>query len=186
MNTVVKMLITLTFIGIVSGGALSQIDSWAAPKIAHHRKVATEKAIYLVQPDAKDYKKIEDAPMELYEVFDENNESIGYASVFEGNGFQGVIRIMVGIKSDMKTLTSIQILEQVETPGLGTKITEDPFQNKFKELVADPGIVPIKGAEANNPGEVQTITGATISSKAVCEIINTGLANLRNWKGGTA
>lgn len=185
MNLVVKMLITLTIIGGVSGAGLSQLDNWAQPKIAYHRQKATEEAIFLVQPNGKSYEKAE-AEFELYIVKDESGSEIGYAFPYEGNGYQGAIRVMIGVKSDMKTTTAINILDQVETPGLGTKIMEEPFTSKFKELVVDPRITTIKNAEAKNPGEVQTITGATISSKAVCEIVSNGLEELRKWKGGGA
>ena len=46
MKLVIHMLLTLSFIGVVSGGLLSQINEWAEPKIAAHRKAATEEAIF--------------------------------------------------------------------------------------------------------------------------------------------
>lgn len=184
MKTVIKMLITLSLIGVISGALLSQISAWAEPKIEMHRKAATEQAIYMVQPSAKDYQKVETVDFELYKVFDESKNSIGYALPFEGNGFQGKIRLMIGIKSDLKELVGLEILEQVETPGLGTKVTEDPFTNQFEELVAEPQVAWVKGAPPTKPNEIQAITGATISSKSVVKIINDGLTKLRSAKEG--
>lgn len=181
MNTVVKMLITLSIIGIISGAFLSQIAGWAAPKIEMHRKADTEKAIFLVQPDAKSYKPVETVDFECYEVFSDTSKSnsIGYALPYEGNGFQGKIRLMVGIGKDLETLKGLQVLEQVETPGLGTKVTEDDFTSQFVELEADPQVDWVKGVEPGNPNEIQAITGATISSKAVVFIVNDGIKKLR-------
>lgn len=184
MKTVIKMLATLALIGIVSGAVLSELSGWAAPKIEAHRKAATEQAIYMVQPNAKDYQKVETVDFELYKVFDENKNEIGYALPYEGNGFQGKIRLMVGVQKDMKQLVGLEILEQVETPGLGTKVTEDPFTNQFNELSTNPQIDAVKGAAPSNPNEIQAITGATISSKAVVDIINNGLAKLRSAEEG--
>lgn len=178
MNTVVKMLLTLTLVGVLSGGLLSQINNWAAPKIKVNRQKETERAIFLVQPDAKDYKKI-DVDFELYQVFNASGESIGYSLPFEGNGFQGNIRLMVGVKPDLETLVGLEILEQVETPGLGTKVTEKFFTQQFEGLVAKPQVDWVKGAEPSNPNEIQAITGATISSKSVVGIVNAGLKKLQ-------
>jgi len=86
---------------------------------------------------------------------------------------------MVGLKSNLTEITSIEILEQVETPGLGTKVTEDPFRNQFKGLQITPEVKWIKGAPPTQPNEIQTITGATISSKSVVAIINSGLEKAR-------
>lgn len=182
MNTIVKMLMTLTIVGIISGGLLSQISNWAEPKIEMNRKLETERAIFLVQPDAKFYNKIEAAKFELYQVFkdEEKSESLGYALPFEGNGFQGKIRLMVGVKNDLKELVGLEVLEQVETPGLGTKVTEKPFTNQFNGLSAEPEINWTKGEASKKNSEIQTITGATISSKAVVAIINNGLSELRS------
>ncbi len=182
MNTIVKMLITLTIVGVISGGLLSQISNWAEPKIEMNRKLETERAIFLVQPEAKSYLKIEEADFELYQVFKDENksESIGYALPFEGNGFQGKIRLMVGVNVDLQQLVGLEVLEQVETPGLGTKVTEKPFTNQFIGLTANP-VVNWTKAEANkDKSEIQTITGATISSKAIVVIINDGLSKLRS------
>ncbi|MBI9073448.1 MAG: FMN-binding protein [Melioribacteraceae bacterium] len=192
MNLIIKMLVTLSIIGILSGGLLSQIASWAAPHIAHHRAEATKEAIFTVQPKAKNYIKIESAEIEAYKVVDADSNSIGYALVYEGSGFQGKIRLMVGLNDDLKTVNGLSILEQVETPGLGTKIVEDAsnkedsfwFPNQFKDAEYDPELVSVKGAEASKPNEIQAITGATISSKAVVLILNEGIEKLREMKNG--
>lgn len=184
MNTVIKMLVVLSIIGVISGALLSQISGWAEPKIEMHRKAATEEAIFMVQPNAKDYEKVESVDFELYKVFDEARALIGYALPYEGNGFQGKIRLMVGVKDDLNQLVGLEILEQVETPGLGTKVTEDPFTNQFNNLSTEPQVDWVKGSAPSKPNEIQAITGATISSKSVVQIINDGLAKLRSAEEG--
>lgn len=182
MKNIIQMIIVLTVIAIVSGIALSEIASWANPKIAINRAKETEKAIYRVQPKAKSYKKVEKINHELYRVFDENNKPIGYAFTYEGNGFQGKIRLIVGLNDSLTVISRVEILEQVETPGLGTKITEEPYLKQFENLVTVPQIEWIKGAPPNKPNQIQTITAATISSKSVVEILNDGINKLRQLK----
>jgi len=180
MKLVVHMLVTLTLIGVISGAVLSELHSWAAPKIEANRKAETERAIFVVQSEATDYKKIENVDFELYEVFDGNNNSLGFALPYEGNGFQGNIRLIVGVNKTLSNLLGLEVLEQVETPGLGTKVTEKPFTGQFINLKLSPQIDWVKGVEPSNPNEIQAITGATISSKAVVKIINEGVAKLKN------
>jgi len=119
-------------------------------------------------------------------VFDDAKQPIGYSLPWEGNGFQGKIGIMIGLSIDLSTITSIEILEQVETPGLGTKVTEDPFRKQFSGLKAEPQVDWVKGAPPTKPNEIQTITGATISSKAIVAIVNDGLSTARAAMGGKA
>ncbi|MDH7605970.1 MAG: FMN-binding protein, partial [Melioribacter sp.] len=66
--------------------------------------------------------------------------------------------------------------------GLGTKITEEPFKNQFKGLQTFPQINWIKGKTPEEPNEIQTITGATISSKSVVAIVNNGIQKARSLK----
>lgn len=179
MKLVIHMMAALTIIGVISGALLSEINSWAAPKIDANRKAETERAIFVVQENATQYEKIENVDFELYEVFDDNNTSLGYVLPYEGNGFQGKIRLIVGINKELSNLYGLEVLEQVETPGLGSKVTETNFTNQFKNLLISPEIIPVKGVSPQNPNEIQAITGATISSKAIVRIINEGVKRLK-------
>lgn len=183
MKIVVKMLVTLAVIGVFSGGILSSLNDWAEPKIEANRKAETEKAIFVVQPDASSYIKAETS-YELYQVFGPDSSEAGFALPYEGNGFQGKIRLMVGLTPELDRIIGLSVLEQVETPGLGTKVVEDPFTDQFKNLSTNPNVAWVKGAEPSNPNEIQAITGATISSKAIVEILNSGIAELRQTKEG--
>jgi electron transport complex protein RnfG len=179
MNNSIKMIIALTSIALASGAVLSGVSNWAAPHIEANRIAETEAAIYLVHNNAKSYKKIETDLGEVYKVYDEKSVPAGYSIVAEGNGFQGKIRLMIGTDTALAKITAIEILEQVETPGLGSLITEDEFKNQFKNLSALPSVNWVKGKAPEKPNEIEAITGATISSKSVCKIINDVLEKAR-------
>lgn len=187
MKIIIHMLVTLSVIGVISGGLLSQISGWADPLIAEHRQQETESAIFEVQPSAKKYEKVTSVNYELYKVFDENGNEMGYALPYEGNGFQGKIRLMVGINHTLDQVVGMRVLEQVETPGLGTKIVTDPsnkennswFPEQFNGVQPTPEISVVKNAKPSKKSEIMAITGATISSKAVVAIINSGIQELR-------
>lgn len=182
MKTVIRMLSTLTLIGILSGGLLAFVNGWADPLIKANQKAETERAIFLVNPEGKNYSKIDSKLLEAYKVVDGTDKLIGYSIAREGNGFQGKIRIMIGVSEDLKSINSIEILEQTETPGLGTKVTEEPFTSQFKGLPTTPVVEWVKGIPPSKPNEIQAVTGATISSKAVVQIINDGLSVARELK----
>src|SRR5690606_34719403 len=79
-------------------------------------------------------------------------------------GFSGLVKIMVGFKPD-GTIQNIAVLEQKETPGLGTKIKDESFLQQFRDK--NPSTFNLKVKK--DGGEVDALTGATISSRAFTE-----------------
>lgn len=178
MKSVIHMIATLSIIGIIAGGLLAGVSEWATPFIEANKKAETERAIYVVQPMGKTYEKLS-TNFEVYKVFNEEKNVEGYSLVYEGNGFQGKIRLMVGLTNDLSKITSMEVLEQSETPGLGTKVTEEPYKGQFQNLITSPKIEWVKGTPATKPNEIEAITGATISSTAVVAIVNAGISRMR-------
>jgi Na+-translocating ferredoxin:NAD+ oxidoreductase subunit G len=173
------MILTLSLIGMLSGGILAFVSNWASPLIAQRELEAKEAAIFQVQPEAASYEQVAVEEMEVYQVFDTSGEPVGYAMVTGGNGFQSFIKMMIGLSQDLNTITAIEILSHNETPGLGTKITEPEYKDQYLGLSTTPNIVWVKGVEPDAPNEVQTVTGATISSSTVVEIVDDAVAELR-------
>lgn len=186
MKEITHILATLTIIGIIAGGSLSLVNNWAAPKIAINQKAETERAIFLVHLDGKRYEQMKNTGFEVYRVFDKSDSVLGYSLVYAGNGFQGKIKMMIGLTDDLSKINSIEILEQSETPGLGTKILEPPYKDQYNGLTPAPSIKLVKGIEPSNPNEVQSITGATISSRAVVAITNEGISKLKSLFGNSS
>jgi len=98
-------------------------------------------------------------------------EVVGYAvKSYTNKGFSGYIGLMVGFKPD-GTIYNINILEQKETPGLGTKMVPEgtpdkpAFKDQFKEK--NPSTFALKVKKDGGP--VDAITAATISSRAFCD-----------------
>jgi electron transport complex protein RnfG len=107
--------------------------------------------------------------------YDADGARIGVAVTGEEPGFQELMSLMIGFEPDSGTLLGFRVLDQKETPGLGDKIEKDStFVAQFGGRVAP--LRGIKGRPGADRAEVQTITGATISSRAVIRIINNALA----------
>jgi Na+-translocating ferredoxin:NAD+ oxidoreductase subunit G len=96
-----------------------------------------------------------------------DNVVVGYAvNTYTKKGFSGNISLMAGFKPD-GTIVNITVLEQKETPGLGTKMTEPRFKGQFNEKNPSNYRLKVK----KDGGQVDAITAATISSRAFCDAI---------------
>jgi Na+-translocating ferredoxin:NAD+ oxidoreductase subunit G len=108
----------------------------------------------------------------------QGGEIIAYAvNTYTNNGFSGNITIMAGFKTD-GSIIDVTVLNQKETPGLGTKIADPGFKDQFKGK--NPADFTLKVKKDGGP--VDAISSATISSRAFCEAIELGYTTLQ--KGG--
>ncbi|MFH1752974.1 MAG: FMN-binding protein [Candidatus Omnitrophota bacterium] len=171
MNKYAKMIIVLGVVGLLSGTSLALMYRYATPLIEANQKKALEEAIFKVIPDAAGYESIERAGQTFFEVYGDRKKLLGYAFIAEGNGYQGKIKMICGIDKGLTKLYGIEILESVETPGLGGEIVTDGFKGQFKNLKFLPKIGCVKREKAAD-NEIEAITGATISSQSVTDIIN--------------
>ncbi|MGM0578918.1 MAG: FMN-binding protein [Myxococcota bacterium] len=184
----VRTITTLGIAGLLSGIILVSIFLVTKPVIAANRAEALKEAIYKVLPGAEAFTPYvmegdslaphegDDLPEEeaVYLGRDGEGGVIGWAIVAEGSGFQDVIKLIYGYDPDAEQVVGMEVLESRETPGLGDKIFKDQdFVDEFKGLAVEPEIVAVKD-ESDAPNEVDAITGATISSDAVVDIINKG------------
>ncbi len=176
-----KMVIVLTAVGVISGWTLAVVYKRAAPKIEQQRLKTLKEAIFTVLPQAKDYRREEKDGLVIYRGLDGEGKPVGMAFEVEGPGFQAKIYLMIGLDNRLEKLLGMQVLDSVETPGLGGNITNPEFKDQFRGLTIKPKITYIKNrnpAMPKKPGEIDAITGATISSKAVVDMINTGIAKV--------
>ncbi len=117
----------------------------------------------------------------IYAGYDSLGTLKGFAIEGSGMGYADIIRILYGYDHVNETVTGITVLESKETPGLGDKIEKDEaFLANFEALDVKLNasgdalanmVVPVKNGEKTNAWEVDGITGATISSRAIANII---------------
>ncbi len=172
-----RLVIVLTTIMIISATVLTFVYQSTTPLINEHAAVAKEKAILAVLPGAVEYKLIEEGGLELYQGLDESGSIVGTALEHEGKGFQGAIKLMIGMDLKEEKLLKIKILDQLDTPGLGARISEDEFKDQFKGKNFSDEFV----AKA----DVDAIAGATISSQAVSDILKNAIKTVKDaYNGG--
>ncbi|MFC1570204.1 FMN-binding protein [Candidatus Omnitrophota bacterium] len=180
----VKMVVALTVVGVLSGAVLILVYNYATPKIKVNVSKETDAAIKNIFPGTIDIKKTKYEG--VYQITGaEGGKGGGYAFTAEGNGYQGVIKMIVGVDTGLTTLQGMEVLESQETPGLGAEIAVSPFKDQFKGLSIKHPIEYVKNQKPTEPYQIEAITGATISSRAVVNILNKKIVELKKeLKGG--
>jgi len=188
MNLYTKMIVVLTVVGLISGGCLSVVGLLTQERIELNRQKEIEEAIGQVVPGTKNYSAVvEEKDFTVYKAKGEQDNLIGYAIYARGTGFQDIITLMFGTDPELDKINSLTILEQKETPGLGAKITDrQAFLQFWEDREINHGLSLRKPAVETKqelaPSEVNAITGATISSQKVLNIVNLSLDQVRSLK----
>lgn len=172
-STLVAMVLTLLVITVISALSLGYINEITLAPKEQARQAKKKAAISMVVPEydnnpLSDMYKLPIAgtgdSLEVYPA-KKGSELVGYAvATSSAKGFSGTVKLMVGMYPDGK-IYDISVLEQKETPGLGTKMTEPKFKDQFKEQ--DPAQFSL--SVQKDGGDVVAITASTISSRAFCE-----------------
>jgi len=181
MKNTAKIILVLTSVCLLCAASLSLISLWAKDKIAMNEQKRVEEAIKTLAPQAIKIEKDKKNDITIYKLLDDKGELFAYAFNAEGLGYQGTIKIMVVTDTAFTKISGIEIIDSVETPGLGSKIQEPDFKNQFKGLDSTGNIEYTKDIPSK-PSQIKAITGATISSKSVVAIINKRIAELKGQK----
>jgi electron transport complex protein RnfG len=200
-----RLLITLGFAGALAGALLVFVFLWSQPKIlAYRAKVLKEavtevlkgpdhfETVFLLQdstltahlPEGVDSLDADQVLDKVYLGYDADGVSVGFAMEAEGFGFQDIIAVIFGYDAETRQVLGMKVLRHLETPGLGDKIVKDSaFVAEF-DGVGSPilGVKPDRNT--GDPAQVDMITGATISSKAVIKIINERISKLGDLLAG--
>ena len=208
-----KLALTLGVAGALAGLLLVFVDQATRPLIEEHRRHALESAV----KDVLSLELKEGSParilslrvgkegfeLEQEPVFEVNADEIdrvflglgadgkpkGFAIVHQRTGFQDQIQVIFGYEPLKNEILSMKVLSSLETPGLGDKIEKDmAFVGQFQGKQAP--LQPVKPGLGKDVHDVDTISGATISSKAVIKVINLALSGgdlagrLKTWLEG--
>jgi electron transport complex protein RnfG len=127
-----------------------------------------------------------DVAYKYYAGYDETGTLVGVALEAAGQGYADIIRIFYSYSPEKKCVTGVKVMESKETPGLGTQIeTDEGFVANFDALAVplaadgrtiEHPIALVKPGEKTEPWQIEAITGATISSRAVANILEKSTA----------
>jgi Na+-translocating ferredoxin:NAD+ oxidoreductase subunit G len=110
------------------------------------------------------------APEKVYAGYSADGRLVGFAIVAKEPGFQEQIEILFGYDPGTRKTLGLSILMSRETPGLGDKIQGSTWRRQFRDRLAP--IIGTKKGAASGPSDVDMVTGATISSRAVIGAVN--------------
>lgn len=199
-NTIIKDTLILTLITLVAGGLLGMVYEVTKEPIAQQAEKEKQEAYKAVFEDADSFEvcvEADDADLAAYltengfeaqtvnevmEAKDASGETIGYAlNMTTSEGYGGDISFSMGVTLD-GTLNGISILDINETAGLGMNATKDEFKGQFAGKQVEAFEVTKSGAASDN--EINAISGATITSKAITGGVNAGLCAFEYVKEG--
>lgn len=191
--------LVLTAFTVILGFILGLVHEITKEPIAAAEAATKQVAYQTVFSDASSFEEVEDVDYdaanallsengysdtisEVLTACDASGEALGYViTVTANDGSQASITMSVGIRAD-GTVNGYSITDISETPGLGMKVEEEDFYSQFEGKQVDAFSVVKTEPAADN--EIEAITGATISSKAVANAVNAALVYCQNSLGG--
>lgn len=186
-----RLFATLGISGALAGLLIVVAWQWTLPTITRNKAARLQAAVeevlggpdrfdtlYVVGDALSDTPPARGTADQVYVGYSGDGRVIGFAVNAAQPGFADLVRLIFGYDAASHRLLGIKVLENKETPGLGDKIEKDTtFTGQFREAAT-----PLRGVKTGratgDPHEIDMITGATISSRAVVRIVNDALVRL--------
>lgn len=185
-NTIIKIIVFILVLGSTSAGLLVMIDAYTEVRIKRNQDLQFKESILQLvglqfnhsTVDSVFAKNIAIHEFEDIKYYKSKDSLVIFE--FSGPGLWGEIKGLIALYPDLKTIYGMRILYQEETPGLGARIKEESFLNKFKDKIIIPEIKLVSPNEVKRANEVEAITGATMTSRALEQILNQNLQRFLN------
>ena len=200
MNKIIKNTLILTAITVVSGLLLGIVYNITKEPIAQAQENTKQEAYRAVLSDATSFEAVDfdsdsalsllsengytsDEITEVVEGTDDSGEVIGYViSVQSSEAYDGTLELSVGIAAD-GTVKGVEMLDISETAGLGMKADEAKFKDQFKDKNVEKFTYTKTGEEGDDM--IDAISGATITTNAVTNAVDSALVYYQNELGGS-
>ena len=116
----------------------------------------------------------------VYKAFSETGNCIGWAFNTSGSGFADKIELVVAVDKDFQKIAGFDILTSNETPGFGDQIKLPWYRSQFAGTPAEELQLVKTGDAEKIDSKIVAVTGATVSSEAVVEIINNSITQIKD------
>ncbi|MDD4955210.1 MAG: RnfABCDGE type electron transport complex subunit G [Candidatus Omnitrophica bacterium] len=167
MKEILKCGLILCVICVVASGLLAAVYSFTSAQIDKQNKNETGEALKQVMPRAIRFEAVKSGEeITYYRCYGKDNKVNGFIFKAKAKGYSSEIETLAGL-SLQKKITAIKVISQNETPGLGTRVTDETFSQQFT------------GKSAGDISQVSAISGATISSRAVIKSVEEKLKELQ-------
>lgn len=177
--------IMLFVIAAVCTALLAGTNLLTKDKIAEIAVQTEMKAKSAVLESAKSFSDektvaVNDKEYVYYDALDEKGNVMGYVFSVTVKSYGGDLSAMVGISSETDKITGVEITAISDTPGLGMKVDSEDFLSQYIDRSGNIGV----NKNEKTDTEIQAVSGATISSKAVTEAVNQAFSAYEAVKAG--
>ncbi len=180
---ILKPTAILFAICVIVSAALAGTNLLTEKRIEEQAAAKAEESRKLVLPEAESF---EEQPATqtagAYHKGMAGGEIVGYVFETSSKGYGGDVKVMTGI-SAKGDITGVIILSHGETPGLGANATKEEFRDQYKQPVPDSAIQVVK-YQTPAEGQIEAMTGATITSTAVTNAVNQAVDEFHQCVGG--
>lgn len=178
MKEKISIVIFVLILGSILTAALVIANDFTAPIIAKKKELKTKISVlkgFGIEHSKDDAEKIFSENIEIVKkdaqkFYVTRNKELAFE--ISGTGLWGPIHGILALQPDLETIKGITLIHQEETPGLGGRIAEKEFLDKFKDKKIVPGIKILPPDKVSKVDEVDAITGATLTCNAFEEILN--------------
>jgi len=181
MNKIARLGAILFGITAATGAILGGVQAVTSEPIARQREAQKNRALAATLPGAKAFAPLKTAPEHglIAEIAAgaEGDKTLGWCFTVDVKGFGGPMKVVVGINAE-GAVTGVSMLEMSETPGLGARTAEPAFTGQFAGK-GPKGALAVTKTPPENERQVQAVSGATISSRAVTGAVNAARAYWR-------
>ncbi len=172
-------------------GLLIAVTSTAlSPRIEQNKINKRNRLVGALLPEAKDFVPVEGGieiesiqgkkeTVEVFRAMSKAGECVGWSFNAIGPGFADKIELVVAVDKDFEKFAGFDVLASNETPGFGNQIKFDYFRDQFKGAPAEDLKLATSGDNTKIDSEIIAISGATISSEAVVDIINNAITQIK-------
>ena len=165
-----RVVAVLVIIALFSAVLLAYVNTITRGPIEVNKKAEMKKAITIVLrgvdlknvPQTAQQMTVDNSPVNYFTATSDSGKLLGAAFVVKGpNGFSGDFDVMVGVGPD-GSIIDTYVLQHKETPGLGDKMSGEPFKSQFRQK----NLQNAKWQVKKDGGDIDALTAATITSRA--------------------
>ncbi len=197
-----RLVLTMGLVATVCGVLIVAAFQSTAAAIAENKRITLERAVFKVLPGAAAVREyaattagiqpltgnVPEGGVKFYAAFDKAGALKGIAAEAASKGYADVVRVLYGYDAKCQCIVGIGVVSMRETPGIGDKIiTDQAFLKNFEALdvrvnaemtALANAVKTVKHGTKQNPWQIDAISGATVTSKAVGRGINESAQNL--------
>jgi len=160
------------------------------PRIRQNEINKRNRMVTVLLPEAKDFILLDEQieiqsaqgrmeKVEIYKAMSGSGECVGWSFEAEGSGFADKIKLVVALDKDFEKIAGLDVLSSNETPGFGDQIKYDSYRDQFRGAPAGELKLVTIGERSTIDSEIVAISGATISSEAVVEIVSNSVTKVK-------